>query len=446
MTATAVGDRVEVYRVEAERPLPHWPVTLMIAGYPVWFLTGLGGFMWVILAVPMAVALLRRRQAVVPKGFGFWLLFLAAVVGSATSLDGFGRTAGYLLRLGYYGAATVFLLYLLNAGTSLPVSRIVRVFTIVYLATVTGGYLALVLGDWSFRSPTWYLMPHVLRSNELVNSLLTPGFADLQDIIGIPIPRPKAPFPYTNSWGSNLALLTPFALMALNLPGVGISRRVVRFALFASVIPAVVSLNRGLWLSLTVGLVYAAIRFGVGGQTRLLVRLAVGAVVLALIIVLSPLGGLVTSRIDNGHSDNDRTELATAAISGATERPLFGWGAPRPNVRSLPSIGTHGQLWMVTFSHGFVGAVGFVGALVSFWFHTRKQRTAVGVWANAVILIGITQIGFYLMIPNALFVVMAGVAVAARTLVESPRAVGSTPLGRRHLEDRQLVAPMSSRI
>jgi hypothetical protein len=346
------------------------------------------------------------------------------------SLDNTSRLAGYALRLGYYVAATILLLYLVNGRSGVTVGRIIRVFTVLWVATVAGGYLALVVGDLSFRSPMWYLLPAPLLDNELIAALVTPGLADVQDIIGFPVPRPKAPYAYTNGWGSMLALLTPFALMSLSEPRAGIPPRLVRVVLVASLVPAVVSLNRGLWLSLGIGVVYAAARLGAGGHLRLLARLVVVVALVSGALVLSPLGELVSTRFATGHSDDDRTGLAGAAVAGALERPVFGWGAPRPNVRELPSIGTHGQIWLVTFSHGFVGAAAFVGALAMFFYRTRRQATTSGLWAHVVILVSLAQLPVYLLLPGQLFVVMAAVAVAIRYQDEDRNAKRSGAAGR----------------
>lgn len=411
-------------RIVADAPLPRWPLVALITGYPLWFLVGLGGFVWVLLAAPMALALVGRRGLVLPKGTTWWFVFLVAVVGSGLSIDTAGRMAGYLLRLGYYGAATVFLLYLVNGrgtargaapdGGDVPTATIVRSFTWLWMAAVAGGYLAFALGDVSFRSPTAYVMPGFLLGNELIATLVTPGFADLHDVIGFPVPRPKAPFPYTNSWGSMVALTTPFALIALSDARVGIDRRLLRVVLVASSVPIVLSLNRGLWLSLGIGALYVAVRLVIANRGRGALRMGVGVVVIAAIVVISPLGSVVQSRVDNGHSDGDRLSLVTAAVDGAAERPLFGWGAPRPSGGNLPSTGTHGQVWLVLFSHGFVGAVGFVAAMVTFAVVTARQRTTAGLWAHAVIVIALVQLPVYLWIPHSLFTVMAAVAVALR--------------------------------
>ncbi len=406
--------RPSVLRPEAEAPLPLWPITGMIALTPLWFILGLAGFTWVIFAAPMAASLVRRRGIVVPKGFGWWIVFLAAAAVSVFSIDSVPRLSGWLLRYGYYVAATITLLYVLNGRKGLPAWSVIRSFTWLWIATVVGGYLAFFVGDLSFLAPMGYVIPGALRENDLINTLVTPSFADLQDIIGFPVPRPKAPFPYTNSWGSMLGLLTPFGLMALNEPRVGFSKTVIKVTLAASVVPAVISLNRGLWLSLGVGLIYAAFRFGVAGGSRAVRNSILVAVFFVVSIVVTPLSGIIMSRLDNGHSDGDRTELILDAIEGTMERPVFGWGAPRPNDRNLPSVGTHGQIWFVMFSHGFVGAIGYIGALLSLAWRTRRQPTVTGMWAHIVIIVGLIQLPYYLHVPHQLFTMMAAAALALR--------------------------------
>lgn len=401
-------------RTEVSAPLPFWPIAMMVAWYPLWFILGLSGVMWVFLSLPMAASLLRRRGLVVPKGTGWWIIYMVAVVGSVLMLDTFSRFIGYGLRFGYYVGASVFLLYILNGRRGIDVFRVIKMFTILWMIAVAGGYLAFILGDFSFKAPTYFVMPGVLRENDLIKAWLEPSFAQLQDIIGVPVPRPKAPFTYTNEWGSMLALLTPFGFVALYDRRVGFSPKLVRFVMVASVIPAVISLNRGLWLSLGIGIIYAAIRFGVAGEKKLMIQGLWGMVVLVIVLSITPLGGLIATRINTGHSNEDRAGLAVSAIEGAIEKPVFGWGAPRPNERNLPSVGTHGQLWFATFSHGFLGAIGFVGTMLSLAWHTRKQASTAGLWVHVVIIVGIVQMPYYLMVPDQLFTVFAAAALALR--------------------------------
>jgi len=405
---------IKEFRSESEAPLQAWPLLMIIGLYPLWFLLGISGFMWVALAVPMTISLSQRRSLVAPKGFGFWVLFLIGVTGSALSLDSISRSFFFFLRFGWYLGATVFLLYLVNGGTGITVWRIIRMFTFFWMATVAGGYLAFVLGDFTFSSPMAYLLPQFLLDNDLIKTLVNPSFADNHDFLGFPVPRSKAPFAYTNSWGSMLALLTPFGLMALSDVRVGVPKRLIQLTLLASIVPAVTSLNRGLWLSLGVGVLYATFRSGTVGQRKIIGRLGLLGAFAAALYYFTPLGELIVARLSEGHSDKARSSLATEAVVRGLERPIFGWGSPRSFVPNLPPIGTHGQVWNLIFSYGIVGLVGWVGAMLTFFWKSRKPINQVGLWAHTVIVISLVQIFFYLQVPHQLFTVMAAVAIAIR--------------------------------
>ncbi|MEZ5342934.1 MAG: hypothetical protein R2706_16270 [Acidimicrobiales bacterium] len=187
--------------------------------------------------------------------------------------------------------------------------------TLLWMATVIGGYLAFIVGAARFKTPMAFVLPQVLVDNDLINSMVIPKFAEVQDIIGFPIPRPNAPWNHTNSWGSMLAILTPFAVIALKEDRVQVSQRLVRVLLVASLIPAIVSLNRGLWLSLGLGVVYAAVRFGIAGDRRMVVRGMIGAIVLSVVLVSTPLGGLIVTRFETGHSNEDRARPRNRCVS-----------------------------------------------------------------------------------------------------------------------------------
>lgn len=418
----AVTHRPDETHAVAKAELQSWPFVGMVALYPLWFLLGLNGFMWVILAVPMTISLLQRKDIVVPKGFGLWVIFLVAATGSVLSIQDLPRLSGWALRYGYYIGATAFLVYIVNGGKSLSVATVVRAFTQLWMAAVIGGYLAFVIGSVSYTAPLGYLFPAALLENDLIFVLVNPSFADVQDILGqgSSLPRPKAPFNYTNSWGSMLALLTPFALMARSGVDTGFSKRLISFMLAASVVPAVISLNRGLWLSLGVGLVYAGLQLGLGGRAQVALKAALVLGIAGLLIWLSPLGDLIATRIDTGHSNEDRFSLVVAALEGTAERPVFGWGAPRPNPNPrLPSVGTHGQMWFTLFSYGVVGAIGYVGFMANLGLRTMRQKSTAGIWANSILLIGGVQFFFYLHIPVQMFTMLAAGAVAVR-LKDSP--------------------------
>ena len=68
-----------------------WPITTLLALYPLWWALGLADWMLMILAVPIALALRRwsgsRSCSVqLPAGFGIWLIFLLVMLAGAAML------------------------------------------------------------------------------------------------------------------------------------------------------------------------------------------------------------------------------------------------------------------------------------------------------------------------------------------------------------------------
>ena len=68
---------------------PAWPVTALLAGYPIWWALGLADESVIILAIPMLLRMRSwhrsGRSIKAPPAFGLWLLFLVcAAAGIAT--------------------------------------------------------------------------------------------------------------------------------------------------------------------------------------------------------------------------------------------------------------------------------------------------------------------------------------------------------------------------
>lgn len=215
---------------------------------------------WIVLAVPMAAWLIAQRRVRMPRGFPLYAVFGCFVLASVIQIDSGERLAGWLVRTSWYLAAGVLWLYLANTEAKLSTRRIVSAVVWLWLASVVGGWLGLLLpyGGWS--SPVSLLLPEQFLGNELVQSMVIPGFAEIQDSFAGYFTRPKAPYFYTNGWGSAMALLTPFAVGALSVPGIRPSRRVIIIGLVASIVPIVLSLNRGLWMLLVLGVLYTIVR------------------------------------------------------------------------------------------------------------------------------------------------------------------------------------------
>jgi polysaccharide biosynthesis protein PslJ len=250
-------------------------------------------------------------------------------------------------------------------------------------------------------------------------------FAQVHTFLGHPVGRPSALFSFTNSWGAMVALLTPFAIAALSQAKTVLRRRTMEALLLASVVPIVVSLNRGLWLSLTLGFAYVSVRAAVRAELRAVAALLAGAGVATVLLVATPLGGLVSERLADPHSNEVRRVLYEEAIERTRDSPLVGFGGPQPSMENpnAPPVGTHSQLSFVLVSHGIPGLVLFV-----LWFvitFVRGARATSDVfWGHVAILIFLIQTPYYLLNTPHAFVVMIAAAMIWRDAAGSPARVG----------------------
>jgi len=415
----------------------HWPFTALVAFFPIWWALGLGSFAIIGFSLPMLLQLRRARPLRVPRGFAFWLCFLAAVLVSGLML---GRTApdtlphgaatqliAYSLRFLNYVAATVLLLYVMNMrGRGLTDRRIVGCLATFFIVAVAGGLLGLAAPGFNFTSPFEWLLPHHLAENSYVRVLVHPAAAQNQDVLGFTAARPKAPFEYTNTWGNVIGLLIVwFTVWAVRARGRG--RVVAVIVLCIALVPIVNSLNRGLWVGLGLGLLLLAVRLAMSGKLVTVIGLAAAVSTLAVVVVASPLATVVQERINHGHSNDIRTNLAEAAFKGATESPVIGWGTTREVRGSYQSIavgttsgcarcgnadiGSTGHFWLTIFAQGFVGMALYLGFFLSvLWFY-RGQRTAIGIGAQMTIIMSLWFMFVYSAVgwPLALQMIAVGV-------------------------------------
>ncbi len=399
------------------RRLPaHWPLTLCIAGFPLWWALGAGAIIWPVFAAPLALRLIiRRRPIKVPVGFGLWLVFLVFVVLSATALDGGGVPFAYLWRLANYLSCTVFFLTIVSADEDeLPSATIVRLLAGFWVIVLVGGWLGVLLPSGELPSLTARLAPGAIANNDFFQELVTPAFAQVQDILGYPLGRPKAPFTYTNNWGSAYALLLPFFFMSW-LQATDVRRRATAYVLLAaSMVPVFISLNRGLWLSLGVALIYAA---GRGGDVGRAARRALVALLTLglLVIVVTPVGSVVEQRAETDHSSAGRARIYEESLAAALESPIIGLGGPVPvpGNRIYPNLGTQGMLWSVVVSTGYAGLGVFLAAWLRLIRETRRGPP-ITFWCHVVLIVGLVQILVYDLIPASLHIVFIAAALGAR--------------------------------
>lgn len=390
---------------------------MLFLAFPVWWALGLSAFIWPVVALPTAIGLVMRGRLRSPPGFGIWLLFLVWALASSSQLEQSQQWLLFLHRMAIFLSATIIFLYVFNTPREeLPSQRIVMIMVGFWSFVVLGGFLGLLFPDGEFTSVAEILLPGSLTGHPFVYELVHPRFAQVHDFLGYAVARPAAPFVYTNEWGANMAVLTPFAFASWRAARSRPARAILGILLVASVVPIVVSLNRGLWLSLMLGLLYAAARLALRGHIRLLLGVGLFLLFAAALISVSPLGALLRDRLATPHSNEARTALYTEATEDVLESPLLGYGSPRPSERNpnLPPVGTHGQLWLVLFSHGIPGATLFLGWFAYVLWSSRRPKTDIALWMHVVVFVALVQMPYYGLLPVPLHVAMVAAAMTWR--------------------------------
>jgi hypothetical protein len=400
---------------------PAWPIVVLLAGWPLWWCLGVGDYFPMILAIPMVRRMwlwrvYKDRTIKLPPGFKIWSLFLLvtlisiatislAAPGTAPSPTG-SRIISWMLRTGVYFAVTILLIYAGNlTEEELPRRRLAWLLGLVGIYAVTGGVLGVLDPHFQFTSPTSYLLPHSIRNNNgTLGMMLHPGFSQVQNILGYAVGRPRAPFDYTNMWGNSLAITLPWLIVAWWSYGNRKERRNVLIVMAVALVPIVYSLDRGLWIGLGISVLYVAIRFAARGRLGMLAGLCGVLALIAVVVVVSPLQGLIQSRLQHGKSNASRSNLAVAAMGAAAASPFIGWGDTRhvlggPNSIVIGKtakchacgsrdIGGNGQFWMLLVTSGMLGAALYCSFfLYGIWRYWRDP-TPYGMVGVLVLILG----------------------------------------------------------
>ncbi len=380
---------------------PAWPVVLLTVWMPVGYLLGLSAVVWILPAFAFGIPMLLRPSLRVPG----MILPLAAIAVwvplTALELPGAGSVPVFFYRWMLWVSTVVAMLWLCNTPTRrVPTQRIVDLLAFLWIVLVAFGYLAILLPSFAAPSLLQRLLPQGMVSNPFIYDLTVIRFAELQVFLTGTVPRPAAPMAYTNGWGSTLGLLLPFFILSwLNAPSA--MRRLAGWLIAAAaVVPIAVSTNRGMWLSIAVALVYFAFRRLIKGDGRPMLAVAVLGALAVVAVLFTPLASSVTARLDNTQSSNTTREgVYTAAWEGSQESPLLGHAAPSPTDQG-PPIGTHGLIWYVMYAHGFPALAMLVVALSVLFACTAIARTPTALWAHICILICITQVPYYGLLPQ----------------------------------------------
>lgn len=388
-----------------------WPIWAITAGMPVAFLLGLQGVVWALPAVVLGARILSDRTVRFPRstlpliGFLAWILLSAVMI---------GKGSGYLLfayRWLLFAGALTTLVWLVNVPRDrVPSERIVDWLAALWITLVVFGFLGVLFPTFVHKSP-FQLALGPVGNIGFVDELSRWRFAETQGFLGYQLARPSAPFNATNGWGAAMGILTPFFIRSWIVQPDARRRRWGYVIGLAGVYPMLVSVNRGLWISLGVALVYFASRKALRGRFGAMAVLLGTLLAVTVMLVATPAGKLVGDKLDKSDRSNEsRSSLYSLAWEGALDSPLIGNGAPQRIEGAdpkMPPVGTHGMLWYLMFVHGFVGMALFLGWLAGEVLRSGRVRTADGWWTHLALVIGLVQVPFYGLLPQ---VVLLGIA------------------------------------
>lgn len=397
-----------------DRVLPRWPFALMFVWFPAWWLLGLGEMAWIPLSFVMVFYLVRRGRIEVPRGFGIWLLFMVWMVCSGIGIDTGGRMIGFVYRALLYLVTTIVFVYVYNARARITPRYVGGVLTVFWLITVVGGYVGVLFPLLSLHTPLAMVLPQPLLDNELVHEMAVRQVTQYNPDSWLQIdPRPSAPFLYTNGWGNVYSMLTPIVIGYM--VAVRKERRfwALLLALPVSLVPALLTLNRGMLIGLALALAYVTVRFVLRGNLRAILALLGLALVVGVVFMTVPVAQRITDRLEVSTTTQDRANLYDETWQRTLESPLFGYGAPRPSLKEgAPSVGTQGQVWMVLFSHGIPGLAFFMGWLIWAYLRTLHRWDPLGLACNTALLVVVVESTYYGILTAGLTIAMIAAALA----------------------------------
>lgn len=445
---TAEGSRPTPRRSRAFQP--GWPLVWLLVGYPLWWVLGIAQILSLAAAVVMLLELLCRPRIVAPRGFLLWLLFLAWLLAGLIVLqvDAPGTVHGgsntryltFSFRLSWYLAATVVLLYLGNMRKELSTRRVTRAFGCLFVTVVGGGLLGTIAPHLDFPSAIELLLPHRVTSIQFVHDLVHPVVAQLNVVDNVENPRASAPFPYTNGWALNFAVLLPFFLFAWFGPDSGWRRRVGPLVLALALVPVIVTVNRGLWIALGATALFVALRAAASGKPRPLGAVLAGVGLVVALVAVTPLGATVEHRLNNGYSDSSRANLSTTTVETALDAsPVVGFGTTRDVQGSFssiaggatpscplcapPSLGTQGHLWLLTFATGAGGLLLYLGFYLTMFSRGLRLKAPSVALGMSVLVAHLATMPFYDVFGIAMFSIAAGAAFIWRAQLDAGEAL-----------------------
>ena len=427
------------HRSPTRPPLPGWPLAWLLVGLPLWWFAGLIDMVVMPFALVMLFYLRRTGGIRVPRGFAVWILFLAFMLGSAIEVTKHTTYLTFGYRAGIYLGSTIVFLYVYNSWRWLSDRRVVGYLVGYFVFMVAGGFLGAASPLGQFKTPMYYVLAKVspfLVNNDLVKVMVIRQFSqyDPTNYFHIP-PRPAAPFLYTNNWGNVYSLLLPVILVFfLQTPRRTWQRWALLVLIPVSAIPAMLTLNRGMFIGLGIVAVCVGLRMATRGYLGRVLLAATTAAVIG-VVLWNALGVSAGLHTRTAASTDTRASLYSQAVQAISSSPFFGFGVTIQSTSTNPwdpKVGTQGQFWMVLISNGVIAVVCFIGFFLLMVATSFRRKDLPGMTYNAVVLAGTIETLYYGLVPYGLPLLMVIAALALRPSPSARRELARLESGGAH--------------
>ncbi|GIJ79685.1 O-Antigen ligase [Micromonospora phaseoli] len=392
-----------------------WPLAAMFGLVPLWWLAGGFYLGWPLLGALLFTLLATRGRVTLPPATRIWLLFLAIVVASATRLQSPVSLLTFALRLSFYLTALIVAVYVYTVARERPdQARVLVPLCAFWFGLVALGWLGVLVPRFELTTPVEVLLPGGVADVPFVNDMVHLGTAEYSVRSLNPIYRPAAPYAYTNTYGSAYAMTLPCVVAYAMLCRRGLLRWALLVSLPLSLVPAFLTLNRAMFLSLGVGLAVLGVRAVLRGNTRVAASIVAVLVLGAIVMLFIPITELIGNRVRSSDTNSDRLSLYAEVLRRVGDSPWLGYGAPLDvdTVSADAPIGTQGQLWLVLFSHGVPALLCFLAWFVAAALNCARAISAAGQWLAVVPVVCLVQAPFYGMANQNLAVAFFAVAFA----------------------------------
>jgi O-antigen ligase len=279
----------------------------------------------------------------------------------------------------------------------------------------------------SLPSPFEIVLPERLSGERFITDITHLDATEFNPRSYNPIYRPAAPYPYTNNWGTAYCFLVPFVLAYLTSVKRGAMRIPLLVSLPLSIVPAFLTLNRGMFIGLGAGVLYLLGREILRGRVRLL--LPVAAILLAgwIVTLFIPVIDLITNRTSTTDTTSDRFDLYVQTWAAVMHSPLLGYGQPNAvdTTHAAEPLGTQGMIWQVLYSHGIPATICLYLLFAVIARRLAAAVTPAGLWLSALPVIAVIVTPFYSFIDPNMSVLFFAIALGLAA-VDGPINRGAT--------------------